>query len=55
MKYWDVEVIKDDRKETRRMCGETAADVVEELMHNEVELEIRSLRVIKTKEGSDDC
>lgn len=50
MKYWDVEVIKDNRKETRRMCGETAADVVEGLMHNDTELEIRSLRVIKTKD-----
>ena len=32
------------------MCEETAADAVEELMHNDTELEIRSLRVIKTKD-----
>ena len=55
MKYWDVEVIKDNRKETRRMCGETAADVIEELMHSEVELEIYSVRVVKTTEEVNGC
>ena len=46
MRDWDVEMVIDDVVISRSMKGETAADVIEEIIGSENNVEIRKIRVV---------
>ena len=46
MRDWEVEMVIDDVVISRSMKGETAADVIEEIIGSENNVEIRRIRLI---------
>lgn len=46
MRDWEVEMVIDDVVISRSMKGETAADVIEEIIGSENNVEIRKIRVV---------
>lgn len=46
MRDWEVEMVIDDVVISRSMKGETAADVIEEILGSENNVEIRKIRLI---------
>jgi hypothetical protein len=46
MRDWEVEMVIDDVVISRSMKGETAADVIEEIIGSENNVEIRKIRLV---------
>ena len=45
---WEVEIEKGGVVLVQQIKGETAADVIEDILHNESDIEIRRIKLVKT-------